>query len=1215
VHVRLRQKGRIDFGADVREDLPPTADLVVISAHDSDLRLLAGAADALSPLGLSLTLANYLTLLNPASIPALVETTLARARIVVLRMVGGAGYWIEGAEALRAWAWEKGTALFCVPAGPTWDETFAAMSAGATTDEIRDLWRYFAEGGPANIEQALVWLARAAGADAAPKPPVAMPLAGFLSPGDHAPADILLVIYRALAQAGDTEPVNALRAAFDQRGLRLATVFAASLKNPVCREIMLAAVASTGAEVILNATAFAAQTHVLFGDRPVLQTAFAGQPRREWAASARGLPPGDLAMHVVMPELDGRIFAGPAAFKVQPATEASGALGFALLQSDARQVGAIADRAAAQLALRRTAPAARRVAIVLANYPNRDGRLANGVGLDTPASAALVIRRLREHGYAVADAPDDGAGLMARLTGSATNVIGKAAADHAVLWPLADYRLAFDRLAPALQEAITRRWGPPEQDPHAEPGGLRLALHRFGHLVIGIQPSRGYDIDPAASFHDPDLMPPHRYAATYLWLRHAFRAHAIVHFGKHGNLEWLPGKAVGLSQECWPQALLGPLPHLYPFIVNDPGEGMQAKRRTAAVVIDHLTPPMTRADLHGDLARLETLLDEYALAQDLDPRRARLLGDDIAGFAGLLALDADLACGALPRDEQIRRLDAHLCDLKEMQIRDGLHVFGKAPEEARLTDLAVAIARCPRAGDSPAAASLHRAIADDLALSGFDPLTRDLAAPYHGPRPAVLATALAGAWRTVGDTVERIEHLARALVAGGCVAPAEWSRARPVLDWIGRELMPALQGSAEAEAQALLAGLDGRAVPPGASGAPTRGRPDVLPTGRNFHAFDPRTVPTPAAWRIGQASAEALLARHWSETGTWLRSVAISAWGTANMRTGGDDVAQALALIGCRPLWEESSGTVTGFEILTSSELRRPRVDVTLRVSGLFRDAFPAQLDLVDSAVRAVAALDEDADQNPLAAAARRDGDTIRVFGAKPGAYGAGLQALIDENGWTDRRDFAEAYLAWGAHAYGGGRQGVAARAELERRLGAVDAVVQAQDNREHDILDSDDYYQFMGGLAATSEVLSGRAPRIYLTDTSRPDSPLPRTLEEEIARVVRGRAANPRWIAGVMRHGYKGAFEMAATVDYLFAFAATTDAVKPHHFDQLFESYLGNEQTRAFMAEANPDALRETAQRFLEAIRRSLWTPRANSAHGLLQGLAADQRGSRLES
>jgi len=477
-------------------------------------------------------------------------------------------------------------------------------------------------------------------------------------------------------------------------------------------------------------------------------------------------------------------------------------------------------------------------------------------------------------------------------------------------------------------------------------------------------------------------------------------------------------------------------------------------------------------------------------------------------------------------------------------------------------------------------------------------------------------------WRTAGDTIERLEALALRLVAGRLSPAPAWRRTGAVLDWIDKALRPAVVGSGAAELAGLLAGLDGRFVSPGPSGAPSRGRPEVLPTGRNFFSVDTRTVPTEAAWQLGWKSAAMLMERHAQEHGGYPARVAMSAWGTANMRTGGDDVAQALALMGVRPVWERTSGRVTGFEILPPTVLDRPRVDVTLRVSGLFRDAFPGLIDLVDSAVRAVAALDEPEDVNPLAARVAADRRALedrglppeearrragyRIFGAKPGAYGAGLQTLIDERIWGDESDLAAAWLGWSGYAYGAGTEGTAERAMLEARLAAADAVLHNQDNREHDLLDSDDYYQFEGGLALVVRQLSGRAPAVWHSDHSRPEVPRVRSLREEIGRVVRGRAANPRWIAGVMRHGYKGAAEIAATVDYLFAFAATARAVDDTHFEALYDAYVADERVRQFMAEHNPGALADVNRRFLEAIDRGLWRPRRNSAReALRQGTA----------
>jgi cobaltochelatase CobN len=1224
MHLKLDSGGSIDDG-DVARDLgQETADIVILSAADSDLAAFGTAHAALPPDFPTVRLTNLLALGHPASVDLYVERTLRDAKIVVLRMLGGESYWPHGVESLRRDAIQRGTLFACLPGETDWNATLAARGTlGA--DETYELWRYCTEGGVDNAQLALRFAAYLIGYSH--RPPLArpMPAAGFWNgePATDERPNAVVIFYRALVAGGDTAAIDALCSALRVRALNTIGLYVTSLKDERSIAFLRTALAAHSPDIIVNATAFATATArdnagiLSETDCPVLQVAQAGISRKSWESSTRGLNPRDLAMHVVLPEVDGRIFANAIAFK-----EAGPSLGSftpTAFRPVEDRVKATVDLAAAWVRLRRTPVRQRRVAIVLANYPNRDGRLANGVGLDTPQSLIEILAAMANEGYAISGAPDDAADMMRLLQEGPTNALGdRALRRGGASWPLAEYEAEVGTLPCSIQGTVIERWGGPANDPHVVDGVFRLGLHRFGNVVVGVQPARGYNIDPKSSYHDPDLVPPHHYLAFYLWLRRVFDAHAIVHLGKHGNLEWLPGKSTGLSADCLPDAMLGPLPHLYPFIVNDPGEGIQAKRRTSAVIVDHLTPPVTRAGLHDDLARLESMVDEYSVATDLDPKRAAVIAEDILSMARAQRLDADVNLTRdMPVGEALRALDAHLCDIKEMQIRDGLHIFGHAPDPRQCADLLVSIARVPRSDRRPEDASLHRSLALDLGLADFDPLTRDLAATFKGPRPAVLAGFGSNPWRTTGDTVERIEELALRLVLGEMKPDPSWVRTAAVLHWIETRLRPAIDASPPQEMKALLRGLDGRFVPPGPSGAPTRGRPDVLPTGRNFFAVDVRAVPTPSAWRIGQLAAERLVESFWQETGEWPRTIALSAWGTANMRTGGDDVAQALALIGVRPVWEENSGRVTGFAITSLSELKRPRIDVTFRVSGLFRDAFPTQMDIIASAVAAVAALDEPDDANPIAANVRRRQQALeasgisrevaerrasnRVFGSKPGAYGAGLQALIDEGGWDDRADLANVYLDWGGYSYGAGAEGSAARDDLVARLADVDLIAQAQDNREHDILDSDDYYQFIGGLAATVSTLRGQAPRIAHIDTSRPEMPAVRPLAHEISRVVRGRAANPKWIAGVMRHGYKGAFEMAATVDYLFGFAASTDAVSNHHFDQLFSAYLEDDRVRGFMEHSNPAALREMAARFAEAIRRGLWIPRSNRAADLI--------------
>ncbi|KRR25702.1 cobalamin biosynthesis protein CobN [Bradyrhizobium lablabi] len=1232
MHLKLDTSGGIDDG-DVARDLgQATADIVVLSAADSDLAAF-GIAHAAMPDGFpTVRLTNLLALGHPASVDAFVERTLREAKIVVLRMLGGESYWPHGVESLRSDALRRGSLFACIPGELDWNASLAARGT-LDRDSTHALWRYCTEGGVENAQLALRFAAHLIGRGEAPVQARPMPPAGFWG-GEPPRSDrpnAIIVFYRALVAGGDTAGIDMLREALNARGLNTVCLFVTSLKDGRSAAFLQTVLAAYPPDIIINATAFATATTnddagvLAASGCPILQVAQAGISRAAWEASTRGLAPRDLAMHVVLPEVDGRIFANVIAFKER--SDSIGEFAPTTFRPAPDRVDATADLALAWVRLRREAVAERRVALILANYPNRDGRLANGVGLDTPQSLIDVLKALERAGYDTAEAPVDAETMMQLLQQGPTNALEqRATRTNGVTWSLADYYAALAVLPDTVRGAVEGRWGRAERDPHVVDDAFRLGLHRFGNIIVGVQPARGYNIDPKSSYHDPDLAPPHHYLAFYLWIRREFDAHAVVHLGKHGNLEWLPGKSTGLSQDCLPESVLGRLPHLYPFIVNDPGEGIQAKRRAGAVIVDHLTPPMTRAELHDDLARLEALVDEFTLAADLDPKRADAIAEDILSLARAQRLDADVnVTRDTPTAEALRALDAHLCDLKEMQIRDGLHVFGRAPSGSQRNDLLVSIARLPRSDLKMQDASLHRALATDLGLGDFDPLTRNLADEYAGARPKVLAGFGNGPWRTAGDTVERIEALVLALVAGERDVGPAWTATRAVLDWIDAALRPAIDRSGDAEMAALLAGLDGRFIRPGPSGAPTRGRPDVLPTGRNFFAVDVRAVPTPSAWRIGRLSAERLVESYWQEAGEWPRSIALSAWGTSNMRTGGDDVAQALALIGARPLWEETSGRVTGFAITPLSELKRPRVDVTFRVSGLFRDAFPTQMDIIGSAIRAISVLDEPAEANPIAAnvrakklaleAAGLDGAAAerqagyRVFGSKPGAYGAGLQALMDEGGWDTRSDIANVYLSWGGYAYSSGTEGEAARDDFADRLKDTDLIAQAQDNREHDILDSDDYYQFMGGLAATVQTLRGAAPRIAHIDTSRPEAPLARPLSHEISRVVRGRAANPKWIRGVMRHGYKGAFEIAATVDYLFGFAASTDAVANHHFDQLFASYLEDEGVREFMRGANPAALRETASRFAEAIRRGLWTPRSNRARDLIAELLPNQQ------
>ncbi|MDX0564945.1 cobaltochelatase subunit CobN [Sinorhizobium medicae] len=1268
MHLLLAQKGTIADGNEAIDLGQSPGDIVFLSAADTELASVA-AAHRQRAGARSLRIASLMNLMHPMSVDTYVERTARHAKLIIVRTLGGASYFRYIVEALYAAAVTNKFQIAVLPGDDKRDPGLDPFSTVSVEDR-QHLWAYFNEGGADNA--ALLLDYAEALIDGCEKPQQARPLlkAGIWWPGagvigveewgrlselrrgDKDPADspesepmVAICFYRALVQSGETKPVEALIEALAAEGVRALPVFVSSLKDQVSIGTLEAIFAEAVPDVVMNATGFAVSapgadrrpTVLEANGAPVLQVIFSGSSREAWEASAQGLMARDLGMNVALPEVDGRVLSRAVSFKAasiyDPLVEAN-IVGHEPLADRVRFAARLASNWAR---LRRTQPQRRRVAIVMANYPNRDGRLGNGVGLDTPAGTIEVLRAMATEGYAVGDVPEDGDALMRFLMAGPTSAASRDREIRETI-SLSQYRDFLGTLPKKIHQEMTARWGAPEGDPFFLDGVFALPLARFGEVLVGIQPARGYNIDPKETYHAPDLVPPHGYLAFYAYLRAVFGAHAIVHMGKHGNLEWLPGKALALSQDCYPEAIFGPTPHLYPFIVNDPGEGTQAKRRTSAVIIDHLTPPLTRAESYGPLKDLEALVDEYYEAAGGDPRRLRLLSRQILDLVRDIGLDHDAGIDKADTENRaLEKLDAYLCDLKEMQIRDGLHVFGLAPKGRLLTDLTVALARVPRGMGEGGDQSLQRAIAADLGLYAaalprtqpFDPLDCVMSDPWTGTRPDLLATLSDAPWRTAGDTVERIELLAAKLVSGEIACSMDWANTRAVLDEVEMRLKPSIERSGEAEIKGLLTGLDGRFVAPGPSGAPTRGRPDVLPTGRNFYSVDSRSVPTPAAYELGKKSAELLIRRYLQDHGEWPSSFGLTAWGTSNMRTGGDDIAQALALIGAKPVWDMASRRVTGYEIVPLAILGRPRVDVTLRISGFFRDAFPEQIALFDKAVRAVGALDEDDADNVIAARMRAEARrweergtdpkeaqrraSYRVFGSKPGAYGAGLQALVDEKGWQTRGDLAEAYLTWGGYAYGAGEDGKAERGIFEDRLRSIEAVVQNQDNREHDLLDSDDYYQFEGGMSAAAEHLAGQRPAIYHNDHSRPEKPVIRSLEEEIGRVVRGRVVNPKWIDGVMRHGYKGAFEIAATVDYMFAFAATTGAVRDHHFEAAYRAYIADEKVLGFLREKNPAALSEMSERLLEAIDRGLWNPRSNSARFELNSLSGRAATDRL--
>ncbi|MEG4008846.1 cobaltochelatase subunit CobN [Microcoleus sp. Pol11C1] len=1237
------------------------APIVFISAADTDIQTLAAAASKMPAKFPKVRAVNLLQLQQQLTIDTYAEEVLERAEVIILRLLGGRSYWSYGLEILRETVEKTNAALIVMPGEDSPDPDLISHS-NVSLSAVNQLWRYFTEGGVQNFVNALKFAADTCLKTAYNPPlPQTVSRVGIYDgkkPIDSSPtcehgditskSKVGILFYRAHYLSGNLAPIDALCQALSERNLVPVPVFVSSLREPDLQIELLEYFQPKESEpiqLLLNTTSFAVsgfssqepeQNSLKSLDVPVLQAIFSGGGLEQWETELQGLSPRDVAMNVALPEVDGKIITRAVSFKAVQTWNSELETDVVGYVAAGDRISFVADLTANWVKMKQTPAANRRIAIILANYPTRNARLANGVGLDTPASCVEILKAMQEAGYQIENIPASGNELIELLTSGVTNdPEGRELRPVHQSLDLAEYEEYFASLPQQVQDGICKRWGLPgsyAQDFISNNTSFPIPGIQFGNVFVGIQPSRGYELDPSLNYHAPDLEPTHNYLAYYYWLREKFGIDAIIHAGKHGNLEWLPGKSIALSNQCYPEVALGAMPNFYPFIVNDPGEGSQAKRRSQAVIIDHLTPPMTRAELYGPLQQLETLIDEYCEAQSLDPSRLPMIRDRILALTNKENLDRELGIQLNKSEftEFITRTDGYLCELKESQIRDGLHIFGQCPEGRQLRDLIIAIARHPTNGRS----GLTRALAEDSGYD-FDPLTCDSTSIIQH--------------RTAGDLKAELEEKAAELVdnlienirvnpRSSAVKNIQLGEAtQQELDWISNYLLPSLLQT-DQEITNLLRGLDGRHIPSGASGAPTRGRPDVLPTGRNFYSVDIRAIPTETAWRVGRVAAETLIERYTQENGEYPKTLGLSVWGTSTMRTGGDDIAEALALIGVQPVWDGPSRRVVDFEILPVSVLGRPRVDVTLRISGFFRDAFFNLIDLFDSAVKAVADLDESEENNPLAAQVQAEiqywestglsqeeaqgRSQFRVFGSKPGAYGAGLQGIIEAQNWTDDSDLAKAYINWSSYAYtsssssnlpgdiAGVKQsewGCSAPEAFEKRLGQMQIVLQNQDNREHDILDSDDYYQFQGGMTAAIRNLQGKNPETYFGDNSIPENPKVRQLREEIARVYRSRAVNPKWIEGAMRHGYKGAFEIAATVDFLFAYDATANCVEDFMYEGIAEAYIFDEKVQTFIQENNPWALRDMAERLLEARQRGLWQSAKQDTLDKLRSIALE--------
>ena len=1302
------------------------APIIFLTSADTDIQTVASCLDFLPADFPDIRVANLLQLQQELTIDTYADEVLSKAQVIILRLLGGKSYWSYGLEVCREVVENTGASLFILPGDDRPDPQLLSNS-NLPLQQVNQLWQYFIEGGVDNFANAFKYISDICfDTELRPSSPQIVDRLGifpqstipFKIQEDNLPSnnqeskvgeefnlpdtknqefDVGIIFYRSHFLSGNTKPIDALLRSFAKENISAIAIYVSSLRETDIQQRLTQLLKSYQVKLILNTTSFSVakigeeENTKLWKtiDVPVLQVILSGSTQEYWQDNWQGLSPRDVAMNVALPEVDGRIITRAISFKSVANWHPQLETDVVVYQPVDDRINYITQLSKNWVNLATKENKDKKVALILANYPNKDGRIANGVGLDTPASCINVLNALAEANYQVGDIPPDGDELISILTKGITNHLEMMGIrDVNQYLTLEEYQNYFATLPASVQQAMIDRWGEITADDHQKFDRLKLTKNellnqhlnlidqeiilpisgeQLGNIFIGIQPSRGYDLDPTLNYHAPDLEPTHYYLAYYYWLKEVFKADVIIHVGKHGNLEWLPGKSIVLSENCYPEITLGTLPNFYPFIINDPGEGSQAKRRANAVILDHLTPPLTRAELYGELLQLEALIDEYYQAQSLNPVRLKTIGQRISDLVSKTNLQQDLGVEGVDTDKLAEFLlvaDGYLCELKEAQIRDGLHIFGDCPADQQLVDLIVAIARFSsyqnlglidsiakdlnlpiddyknNLGDtllpddrSYICQQLNLVIKEKIDISNIRikgditaylekiagdiireqllhypcrgaRLAPDRSESSHQPPP----TPPSKEGEYIEDNLE-IKHalcLAKKPKSQLSIVNGEWQHTQKQLTWISNELLPNLYKTKQ-EISNLIRGLDGKYISSGASGAPTRGRSDVLPTGRNFYSVDIRSIPTETSWDVGRKAAEAVIERYTQENGEYPRTLAISVWGTSTMRTGGDDIAQIMALMGVKPVWDGVSRRVVDFEVIPVSILGRPRVDVTVRVSGFFRDGFPNILSLLSKVVDFLSNLTEEGDNNPLAMQVESESSywqeeglsakdakaraTYRVFGSKPGAYGAGLQGLIESQNWENDEDLARAYLNWSSYAYIGSK-GVSQPEVFEKRLKELQVVLHNQDNREHDLLDSDDYYQFQGGMtAAVRHLQGGKNPTVYFGDNSQPSNPKVRQLKEEIARVYRSRVINPKWIKGVMRHGYKGAFEMSATVDYLFAYSATTKSVPDFMYEGIVDNYLENDRVHDFIQQKNPWALRDIAERLIEASQRGLWS------------------------
>ena len=1164
-------------------------------------------------------------LFHPAQIDHYLSTTASEAKLIFIRLLGDRSYWSYGFEQLINWKNDDPNRNIVVISGIKQHQQELEELSSVPLNIVSHISTLINNGGSQNmryVTEILALILENKNINLDKYIPVEYEELIKWDWNHETGYKVLVILYNSLLKSNDLKLATIIKTSLIKNKLCPRIIWVNSLKSKDIQDKLLTIISEESIKVVLTTTSFATtnsdQTNIQnqfwnICNIPVFQLLTSTDSKDSWENSYLGLNSVDLTLQVVMPEIDGRINTRPIAFKEILFRENKLSTPIKFLDPYLESINWVIELITNWIKLSELKNSDKRITIILANYPIKNGRIANGVGLDTPQSLLNILLWLKSEGYDLGNKniPNNSLELVNSILSKRTNDPESDHRQNLDYLTFKDYKKWWDSINLNSRERLIDKWNEPIEAIDLEANGFSINGISYGNISILIQPSRGFDTDSLRDLHSPDLPPPHRYLAQYYWIHKIFKANAIIHLGKHGSVEWLPGKGIGLSDSCFPHIAMPPLPHIYPFIVNDPGEGSQAKRRTQAVIIDHLTPPLARAGLYGELHLLETLLDEYYDAKLLSSNRTniiekrllKLLFEQSFPFVDTNKALSDYDSQSI--DELITELDSYLCEIKDSQIRTGLHILGRIPLTNNLVQLIVSISRCPQNNIR----GITQEIAYILKLD-IDPWSDDEWHPVSYNDKNIINKLTNKNIRTNKDIIDYLEDQASLIIK--CLLSSKNlinkenfkkellhpdlkdfinnSLKYPLIRYIEIKIINNLIGSAIKERQSFIDVLNGLRVSSGPSGAPTRGRIDVLPTGRNFFSLDIRNVPTQAAFDLGNRSANQILELYKLENGEDLKSLAISIWATSTMRNGGEDIGQILSLLGMKPIWEYSTQRVLSLEIIPLSILDRPRVDILIRISGLFRDSFPQVVELINNAQVKLSQLDEPSELNPYINSNSNLGRQSRIFGSAPGSYGCGLQELISSSNWENKKELADSYIKWSKWKYTGESNPISNNEEFIYHLSKVQAVIHNQDNKEHDILDSDDYYQFHGGLAASIEEYSGSKPMILIGDHSRSQRPRINSLKKEIDKVIRNRLLNPKWIEGIKKHGYKGAFEIGASIDYLFGYDATTELVNDWAYRKITNTFLKDKNNREFLATTNPWVLRDIAERLLEANNRKLW-------------------------